>query len=111
MKKEERAKHNRIKEGDILEAYVRLMEALIFDAYEKLSVSKEWGKSRHVTEKTLDKKKKEVNNIENWLNSPKSDFWIELYESVCALNGEQTRKSFERQLIKSKRRLKRLSTR
>lgn len=110
MKDKERAKQNQVNEEDIVAGYVRLVEALIFDAFEKISVPLEWGKKRKLSQRTIDKKKLDVENIAKWLGSPGSDFWIGLYESACALNRGRTKKTFEEELGKSRKRLEELST-
>ena len=110
MKDRAKAKYNQVNEDDIANGYVRLLETLIFNAFEQIYIAPGWGIKRKLSARTINKKSTEMELVAKWLKSPGSDFWFGLYESCMFTDKGKTKRGFVNQLKKSRRRLKKLST-
>lgn len=81
-------------EQAVTDSYMRLIEAVLLNALERLQISHEW-KTAKITPRMIKRKQKDVERIGKWMKSEGAKVWYHFYEIATETSADRIKRRFE----------------
>ena len=90
-----------------IDGYIRLIEGIILNALDKISISAKWD-NRPITESMIKHKILNMESMREWINSENCGIWLSVYANETGRNAKQIRKSLKKILRRTTKYIKKL---
>ena len=85
------------------QATMRLVEAIILQVLDEVSISGKWYNRYNISMMTLNKKKEALYEIGKWMKTKQWDTWCSIYTEYVDTNRTNIKRQFEKTRKKSQR--------
>lgn len=85
------------------QAMMRLVETIILQVLDEVSISGKWYNRKNISSETLLKKKRALYEIGKWTKTKQWDTWISIYTEYVDTNRKNIKTKFEKIRKKSQR--------
>lgn len=81
-------------ETEIEKGYVRLVEQMIVNVFDRIRIKKSWYAKR-ISTRMLDKKRRDVLDLAAWLETDNAAFWFRMYGGCTGKDGGKMLNDFK----------------